>query len=80
MILSSKHHSKHERGKSSYPKRLSARGLSRAPKMPDLDTLRARRNAESFPVALDEHLRHVAAVQTRQPLYYGRRPYDISAP
>lgn len=41
--MSRKHNTKHpERGRSNYPARLSARGLSRTPEMEDSATLRKR--------------------------------------
>lgn len=39
---SRKHHTKHNRSKSNYPKRLRARGLSTSPRMTPLEDLRRR--------------------------------------
>ena len=50
--MTRKHNTKHGRTKSRYPLRLKARGLTRTPVMPDLDTLRrwaARRAAGADP-------------------------------
>lgn len=44
--MSRKHNVKHNRTKSNYPKRLERRGLSRAPVMPELDTLRRKQGAK----------------------------------
>lgn len=43
--MSRKHNTKHERGKSRYPLRLRKRGLTRAPKLEDVHTLRKRQGA-----------------------------------
>lgn len=40
--MTRKYNVKHTRKRSNYPGRMSARGLSRAPKMLSLETLRAR--------------------------------------
>lgn len=44
--MSGKHNTKHYRSQSNYPQRLVDRGLSRAPEMPSLETLRKRQRAE----------------------------------
>lgn len=42
MIMSGKYNTRHNRKRSNYPQRLKARGLSKTPKMPSLESLRAR--------------------------------------
>lgn len=44
--MAGKHNTKHYRSQSNYPQRLVDRGLSRAPEMPSLETLRKRQRAE----------------------------------
>lgn len=75
--MSRKHNARHERGKSHYPERLEARGLSKSPVMPDLDRLRAHVNAESFDPQERQRREALAVAQGRRPLYYGPRPWAL---
>jgi hypothetical protein len=51
--MSRKHNTQHpDRGRSHYPDRLAARGLTKAPTMPDLDRLRGRQTSADW---LDAH-------------------------
>lgn len=46
--MSRKHNTRHpERGRSNYPRRLGARGLTKAPQMPSLDNLRRKQIREA---------------------------------
>jgi hypothetical protein len=54
--VSRKHNTKHNRRRSNYPKRLQARGLSKTPRMPKVETLREKQTREEVNNATEEEV------------------------
>lgn len=52
--MSRKHNTKHSRGKSAYPIRLQARGLSKAPKLEALESLQQRQLCKAHQTCREE--------------------------
>jgi hypothetical protein len=60
--VSRKHNTKHNRKRSNYPKRLRARGLSKTPRMPKVESLREKQTKVEEVNNATEHEKEEAEV------------------